>query len=184
MEDLEYDIKKAKSDLAKLSAEYEMLCNEQNPLRIRQLMQRQNRPKQQIEKKHPGLAYLIDGWYILAGRTAAENDELLRHHVRGQDMWLHVRDVAGGYVFIKHRPGKTVPLDILLDAGNLAVHHSKARKTGQADLYYTQVKYLRRAKNAPKGTVLPSQEKNLTVRLDQNRLKKLETALQDVVTGV
>ena len=69
---------------------------------------------------------------------------------------------------------KTVPLDILLYAGNLAVYHSKARRNGQADLYYTQVKYLRRAKNGPKGLVLPTQEKNLLIKIDEQRLRKLD----------
>ena len=111
------------------------------------------------------------------GRTATENDELLRHHVKGQDMWLHARDYAGGYVFIKNRPGKTIPLDILLDAGNLALYHSKARKSQKADLYYSQVKYLRRAKNGPKGLVIPTQEKNLFIEMDKDRLKKIEESI-------
>ncbi|MBQ1711129.1 MAG: DUF814 domain-containing protein, partial [Treponema sp.] len=108
------------------------------------------------------------------GRTANENDDLLRHTVRGQDMWMHTRDFAGGYVFIKARSGKTIPLEILLYAGNLAVYHSKARQNGQADLYYTPVKYLRRAKNGPKGLVIPTQEKNLLVRLDEEKLRRLD----------
>jgi predicted ribosome quality control (RQC) complex YloA/Tae2 family protein len=94
-------------------------------------------------------------------------------------MWLHTRDCAGGYIFIKNRPGKTVPLDILLYAGNLALHHSKARSQGSADLYYTHVKYLRRAKNAPKGTVLPTHEKNLFITRDSERLKKLEECMAE-----
>ena len=109
------------------------------------------------------------------GRDANENDELLRHNVRGSDMWLHVRDFSGGYVFIKARPGKTVPLDILLDAANLAVYYSKARNNSKVDLYYTQVKHLRRAKNGPKGLVLPSNEKNLCITPDKERLAKLDS---------
>ena len=120
----------------------------------------------------------MNGWLILVGRDANENDELLRRHVKGSDMWLHTRDCPGGYVFIKYRAGKTIPLDILLDAGNLAVYFSKARKNGKADFYYTQVKHLRRAKNGPKGLVLPTQEKNLSVVLDPARLKRLELERQ------
>jgi len=179
IEDLEFDIKKAKSDIAKLDADYEEVITEQNPIAIQQLLRKQNKPKQQIKKEHPGLVYEIDGWRILVGRTAGENDELLRRHVKGFDMWLHTRDWAGGYVFIKNRPGKTIPLEILLNAGNLAVYYSKARKANTADLYYTQVKHLRRAKNAPKGTVLPSNEKNLTVTLDQERLRFMETCQKE-----
>jgi hypothetical protein len=37
------------------------------------------------------------------------------------------------------------------------------------------VKYLRRAKNGPKGLVLPTQEKNLHVKVEAARLRELET---------
>ena len=176
LEELEYDIQKLKKELLDLESSYEAVQNEPNPIRMQQLLRKQTRPKQQIEKKRPGVSYFINGWTIFVGRDANENDELLRHHVKGQDMWMHTRDFAGGYVFIKNRPGKTIPLDILLNAGNLAVYHSKARKANQADLYYTQVKYLRRAKNGPKGLVLPTHEKNITIKIDNERLKLMEAS--------
>jgi predicted ribosome quality control (RQC) complex YloA/Tae2 family protein len=121
----------------------------------------------------PGLSFDSSGWRILVGRNSRENDELLRRHTRGNDWWLHARDYPGGYVFVKTKKGKSVPLDVLLDAGNLAVYFSKARANGKADLYYTQVKYLRRAKDGPQGLVLPTQEKNLAVELDTARLTRL-----------
>jgi predicted ribosome quality control (RQC) complex YloA/Tae2 family protein len=108
------------------------------------------------------------------GRDAAENDALLRRHVKGNDLWLHVRDYAGSYVFIKQRPGKTVPLDVLLDAGNLALFYSKGRNNGEGDLFYTPVKFLRRAKNGPRGLVIPTQEKNLHIKANEGVLKELE----------
>jgi predicted ribosome quality control (RQC) complex YloA/Tae2 family protein len=125
-------------------------------------------------EKRPGLSFRRKDWLILVGRDAGENDALLRKYVRGGDLWLHSRDYPGAYVFIKQRAGKTVPLDILLDAGNLAVFYSKARNNGEGDLFYTPVKYLRRAKNGPKGLVIPTQEKNLHVRVERERLRELE----------
>ena len=174
-EELVHDIEIAKKQLEKLDSLYEEIKNEKNPVKIEQLLRRDTTPKQQQKKNHPGLDYTVNGWYILVGRDANENDELLRHHVRGDDMWLHVRDFPGGYVFIKARKGKTVPLDILLDAANLAVYYSKARNAGKTDLYYTHVKYLRRAKNGPKGLVLPTQEKNLCIEPDKSRLARLDS---------
>ncbi len=174
-EELEHDIEIAKKQLEKLDSLYEEIKNEKNPVKIEQLLRRDTMPKQQQKKNHPGLDYTVNGWYILVGRDANENDELLRHHVRGDDLWLHVRDFPGGYVFIKARKGKTVPLDILLDAANLAVYYSKARNAGKTDLYYTHVKYLRRAKNGPKGLVLPTQEKNLCIEPDKARLSRLDS---------
>lgn len=176
MEDLEHDISLAQNEIQALDAAYQKMLTEKNVIKLEQLLRHDTRPKQKIEKTHAGLHYEIKGWTILVGRTAAENDELLRHTVKGQDMWLHTRDWAGGYVFIKAQKNKTVPLEILLYAGNLAVYHSKARKNAQADLYYTQVKYLRRAKNGPKGLVLPTQEKNLFIKLDDKKLRELENA--------
>ena len=121
----------------------------------------------------PGLAFESGAFALWVGRNAKENDALLRRYVRGNDWWLHTRDVPGGYVFVRAVKGKTVPLETLLDAGTLAVVYSKAKDEGRADLYYTQVKYLRRAQNGPLGTVLPTQEKNLTVTVDRARLERL-----------
>ncbi|MCI6810005.1 MAG: NFACT RNA binding domain-containing protein [Spirochaetia bacterium] len=174
-EELVHDIEIAKSQIKKLDDLYAEIKNEQNPVKIEQLLRRDTAPKQQQKKTHPGLDYTVNGWYILVGRDANENDELLRHYVRGDDLWLHVRDFPGGYVFVKARKGKTVPLEILLDAGNLAVYYSKARKNTKVDLYYTHVKYLRRAKNGPKGLVIPTQEKNLCITPDKAILSRLDS---------
>ncbi|WP_028974624.1 NFACT RNA binding domain-containing protein [Spirochaeta cellobiosiphila] len=125
------------------------------------------------DNQTPGLSFSSHGYHILVGRTAKENDQLLRKWVKGNDLWMHTRDYPGGYVFIKNQKGKTIPLEVLLDGGNLALLYSKAKASGQADLYYTQVKYLRRAKNAKLGTVLPTQEKNLHIKKDQSRLDRL-----------
>ena len=176
LENLEYDISSAEKELESLEKQYRQIIAEKNPIKLEQILRKTQKPKQQEKKSHAGLDFVVDGWQIIVGRDATENDDLLRHTVKGSDMWLHVRDYHGGYVFIKNRPGKSVPLEILLLAGNLAVYYSKARKNGKADLYYTQVKYLRRAKNAPKGTVLPTNEKNLFIKLDESKIRKLQEA--------
>ncbi|MFW6234332.1 MAG: NFACT RNA binding domain-containing protein [Spirochaetota bacterium] len=121
----------------------------------------------------PGLRFESAGFTLLVGRNARENDTLLRRHVRGNDLWLHTRDYPGGYVFILHRGNKSPPLETLLDAGHLAVHYSQASSESRVNLYYTPVKYLRRAREAPTGTVIPTQEKNLEVHVDNARLRKL-----------
>ena len=49
----------------------------------------------------------------------------------------------------------------------------EARKNGKADLYYTQVKYLRRVKGGKTGLVLPTQEKNLNATEDEERVRRI-----------
>jgi len=180
------EITAGRQELARLSDAEKQLLEEDNPLRLEALLKKLRRgvlPETETTVRtkprrglRPGLSFADGDWLILVGRDAAENDELLRRHVKGNDLWLHVRDWAGSYVFIKNRPGKTVPLEVLLDAGNLALFYSKGRNNKKGDLYYTQVKFLRRAKNGPKGLVIPTQEKNLSITLDDKRLKKLEAA--------
>jgi predicted ribosome quality control (RQC) complex YloA/Tae2 family protein len=52
--------------------------------------------------------------------------------------------------------------------------YSKGRNGGKGDLFYTQGKYLRRAKGKPGGQVLPTLEKNIFIKLEERRLKELE----------
>ncbi len=150
--------------------------------RLQRVLQ-QNAPVQETEKNRtPGLTCTSGQFTLLVGRNAKENDELLRHHTRGNDYWMHTRDCPGGYVFIKYLKDKSVPLDVLLDAANLALVFSKAKSAGKADLYYTQVKHLRRAKDGKTGLVLPTQEKNLAIQLDEKRLARLLSGEDDATT--
>ncbi len=125
------------------------------------------------EEKKSGVWVTVSGFDLIIGRNAKENDEILRHYTRGSDLWLHTRDYAGGYVIIKAKKGKSVPLPVLLDAASLAIHYSKAKKNGKADLYYTEVKYLRRAKDGKTGLVIPTQERNISAVLDEKRVKEI-----------
>lgn len=176
LDELENDIASTKQEISELDKKYEAMLLEKNPVKLEQILRKSQKPKQQEKNTRPGLSYYINGWTIFAGRDASENDELLRRYVKGDDLWFHTRDYPGGYIFVKAKKGKTVPLEIIIAAGNLAVHFSKARKNGEADLYYTAVKHLRRAKNGPKGLVLPSNEKNLHIKTDTKVLRQLENS--------
>ncbi|NCB01033.1 MAG: DUF814 domain-containing protein [Spirochaetia bacterium] len=118
--------------------------------------------------------YFNNGKYdILVGRNADENEELLKKIAKGNDYWMHTRDVAGGYVIIKYIKNKQVDLETILDAGNLAILFSKAKTHSKADLYFTQVKYLKKVKGGKKGLVLPTNEKNYTISRDEERITNL-----------
>ena len=183
--EIQKEIAGGENELRELDEKLKRLLCEENPYVLLKLLKsagfssRGTAPsaaagKSKKEKTRPGLTFKRGEWIIIVGRDGGENDELLRRHVKGNDLWLHARDYHGSYVFIKQRRGKSFPLDIMLDAGNLALFYSKGRNNGEGDLFYTPVKYLRRAKDGPKGLVIPTQEKNLHVKLDENRLKVLE----------
>ena len=163
----EYEQTKARFEKALMNTE-----DEQADLRRLKAILEKSGPQQQLQQG-PGVRCTSGGFLILAGRNAKENDELLRHHAKGNDTWLHTRDFPGGYVFIKFRRDKTIPLEVLLDAANIAVLYSKGKNSKSVDLYYTQVKYLRRPKEGKTGLILPTQEKNLTITLDPKRIARL-----------
>lgn len=171
--DLELELERTRVSIRNLDAWLARAESETDPYAIARMLSRAGTAREKEVRRYPGLAFIRDGWVLLVGRNAAENDALLRRHVRGSDLWLHARDRAGSYVFVKAQRGKSVPLEVLIDAGMLAIYYSKARAEGEGDLYYTQAKHLRRAKDAPRGTVLPSHEKNLYVRIEEARLKGL-----------
>lgn len=176
LERLGEDIRVQERDLAEVRRELESLDGAQDTaaLAARAAALAQSKTRRERSKKQaPGLEFSSGPFRLLVGRSAAENDVLLRRHVRGNDFWLHARDVPGAYVFVRALSGKSVPLDALLDAANLALHFSKARSSGKGEVYYTRVKYLRRARDGAPGLVLPTQEKNLHVRLEPERLARL-----------
>ena len=159
--------------IADAESKYRELFEEGNLTRIAKENGREAARKD--EDTRAGVRVSVSGWDIIIGRNARENDEILRHDAKGMDIWMHTRDYSGAYVIIKAKRDKTVPLPVLLDAASLAIHYSKAKKNGRADLYYTYVKYLRRAKDGPRGLVIPTQEKNLSAVLDEKRVKELLT---------
>lgn len=177
LKDVQAEIEEARRRLAALASELAELEVQESPYVLRAFLSRRRASVSEAARPYPGIALEREGWTILVGRSAKENDELLRKHVRGNDLWLHARDWPGAYVFVKNRPGKSVPLEILLDAGTLAFYYSKGRSAGRGDLYYTQAKYLRRAKNGPRGLVIPTQEKNFHVVLETDRLRALRALI-------
>lgn len=130
--------------------------------------------KKKIPESRIGLAFQSAGFIILVGRNSKENDQLLRKQVRGNDMWLHVRDYPGGYVFIKTPKGKSIPLETLLDGANLALLYSGKKYKTKADIHYTEVKNLRRVKGGKEGLVIPNNEKNLFIEYDNLRISRLQ----------
>lgn len=165
--------RKAILGLDKTKKQIEELISERDNPELSIPTQVNNSNKKIIESK-PGLNYNSDGWEILVGRNAKENEALLRSHVKGNDMWLHVRDYPGGYVFIKSKKNKTFPLNILIDAGILALYYSKGKSNGKADIKYTQVKHLRKIKKGKPGQVIASNDKNIYITIDKNRLDSLK----------
>jgi len=111
------------------------------------------------------------GARVLVGRSARDNDELLRA-ARGNDLWLHARGVQGSHVIVPD-PGEAPDQRTLRDAALLAAHFSGARGADGAEVAWTRRKHVRKTKGAAPGAVTFTQDRTFRVRLDEALLKAL-----------
>ncbi len=122
-----------------------------------------------------------EGFTILVGRNARENDQLSLRMARGNDIFLHASGRPGAHVIIRTVAGKTVPRDTLLEAAQLALYYSLTRRSSvvfvegaSADVDYAPAKLLSKPKGAPPGLVLLRSHKTLRVRLDKEIFDRIE----------
>jgi len=133
-------------------------------------------PKKRSDRKpasEPRKFLSSDGLELLVGRNNQQNDQLTLRVARGNDLWVHVQTIAGSHVIVRTPPGKTVPLETLLDAANLAVYYSKARESKGVFVDYVQRKHVRKPKGSRPGYVTYSHNKTIIVDPDAGRLKRI-----------
>ncbi len=61
----------------------------------------------------------------------------------------------------------------MIDACELAVHYSKAKKAGSADVHVVPIKQVKKPKGAKRGLVYVSGGKSIYLRREDGRLKRL-----------
>jgi len=105
-----------------------------------------------------------EGFIILVGRNARDNDRLLRE-ANPSDLWLHAKGVAGSHVIVKRGGRREIPERVVDRAARLAAVHSKARGERRVEVWVTEVKHVRKPKGAPDGLVNVAQGATLTVAL-------------------
>ena len=121
--------------------------------------------KRKEEKKIPGTRRYLssDGFEILVGRTARDNDYLTFKVAKPNDLWLHAADYGGSHVVVRNSTRKELPHRTIIEAAQLAAHFSQARKDPKVDVHYTQRKFLSKPKSSAPGLVRLSRFKNITV---------------------
>jgi predicted ribosome quality control (RQC) complex YloA/Tae2 family protein len=137
------------------------------------------RPRKPASKKPaeaPGKPYREyrseDGTRLWVGRSAADNDALTFRHARGNDVWLHARNVTGAHVVVKIGE-EDPPEETFLDAATLAAHFSDASGEPIVEVAWTYAKHIRKPKGAPAGSVSVNEEKTLRVRMERGRVDRL-----------
>lgn len=116
----------------------------------------------------------LTGGIIWVGKSAKENDRMTFSFAKGSDCWLHVRDFPGSHVIIRCPKNQKPDQETLNDAFQLALHFSKAKDQGRADICLTQCKYLSRFGKGMAGKVTISKHQVVHVISDPSRLNRLK----------
>lgn len=128
----------------------------------------------EIARKPYREARSSDGFRILVGRTAKDNDTLSLRIARGRDLWLHARDVAGSHVIV-WREGRddVIPERTLHEAALLAAQYSNAKNDTTVDVGFTERKHISKPKGAPPGSVQVAAMRTMLVTPDEAKCREL-----------
>lgn len=105
-----------------------------------------------------------DGFTVLVGRTAEDNDVLTVKLAEPNDFWFHVAAGSGSHVVVRNPACVSrMPRDTERFAGALAAGYSKARGGGNVAVHVTVCREVRKPRGVPPGTVTLGRHRTIRV---------------------
>lgn len=107
-------------------------------------------------KGRPYRTVEVEGFEVLVGRGAAENDRLTFEVAEPRDFWLHVAGgVAGSHVVVRNPDDLAeLPRPVVQRAAELAAWHSKARGArGKVEVHLCRVADVGKPRGYARGEV-------------------------------
>jgi predicted ribosome quality control (RQC) complex YloA/Tae2 family protein len=114
-----------------------------------------------------------DGLEIWVGKSDEGNDYLTTRLSRGNDLFFHLDGYPGSHVVLRTEGRLDPPPKSLLEACELAVHFSKLKNAGTADVHMAHIKNVKKPKGAKPGLVYVRGGKTIHLRRDQKRLESI-----------
>ncbi len=114
---------------------------------------REKKQENRESERLPYHRFELDGFEILVGKQARDNDFLSFKVAHKDDLWLHAKDVPGSHVIIRKKGNSGIPDTVLECAAGLALWFSKRRNEAHAPVIHTEKKHLRKRKGDPAGLV-------------------------------
>ena len=111
----------------------------------------------------PFKQFVVEGFTILVGKNAQNNDLLTQKYAYKEDLWLHAKDVSGSHVLIKYQAGKTFPKKVIEKAAQIAAYFSKRRNETLCPVIVTPKKFVRKTKDLDAGQVIVEKENVIMV---------------------
>ncbi|OOG77227.1 NFACT RNA binding domain-containing protein [Algoriphagus sp. A40] len=130
------------------------------------IYQKTHKEDKAITKEVTGLPFKVfefEGYTIWVGKSAKDNDEMLRGFIHKDDLWLHARQVPGSHVVVRMKGMAVLPNTVLERAAGLAAFYSKFKTETLAPVIYTEAKFVRKVKGSAPGSVMVDREKVVMV---------------------
>ncbi len=145
-----------RAEIAKLKAQsIELESNPHANAPIIQSRDSKRSPERLRDTRIPGTRryFSSDGYEILVGRAARDNDHLTFKIAAPNDLWLHAADYPGSHVIVRNSTRKDIPHRTLVEGAQLAAYFSQANKDPKVDIHYTQRKFVSKVKGSAPGLV-------------------------------
>ncbi|EFO79073.1 Fibronectin-binding A domain protein [Oscillochloris trichoides DG-6] len=118
------------------------------------------RRRHKSTKARPLQVQSSDGFAIVIGRSARQNEEVTFRIGRPEDLWLHARGIHGSHVIIRSA-GREVPETTLLEAASLAAHFSQASHDASVEIDLCRRALVRKVVGGPIGLVTYQAERTI-----------------------
>ncbi|MEZ4282005.1 MAG: NFACT RNA binding domain-containing protein [Myxococcota bacterium] len=135
--------------------------------------------RDQPRKLHPRRYRTAGGLEIWVGRSDEANDFLTTRLARGKDLFFHLAGAPGSHVILRTGGRDDPPSEAVLDACELAVHFSKQKNAGSAEVHVVPIKNVKKPRGAKPGLVYVTGGRSLHLRRESSRLERVLSARID-----
>lgn len=135
--------------------------------------------RDQPRKLHPRRYRTAGDLEIWVGRSDEANDFLTTRLARGKDLFFHLAGAPGSHVILRTEGRDDPPSEAVLDACELAVHFSKQKNAGSAEVHVVPIKNVKKPRGAKPGLVYVTGGRSLHLRREASRLERVLSARVD-----
>jgi predicted ribosome quality control (RQC) complex YloA/Tae2 family protein len=116
-------------------------------------------------KGRPYRTAIVEGYEVLIGRGASENDYLSLKIAEPNDLWMHVGGgTPGSHVVVRNPDRGEIPRSVVETAAAAAAWYSKARGSPRVEVHVCRAGNVSKPRGAPPGLVQISKFKRLKVK--------------------
>ena len=109
----------------------------------------------------------------MVGRNNLSNDTLTFKTARGNDIWLHTKNIHGSHTVLMTNGAPAGEKD-LEEAAEICAYYSKGRDSSNVPVDFTGIKFVKRQPSKIPGRVFYTDYQTIYVTPDKEKVEKLK----------